>query len=296
MTILIRPLNSLSEFRAVEHLQRQVWETGDLEVAPLHMLTTVVHNGGLLLGAFDEDVLVGFVFGFLGTDETNPNRPALTRLKHCSHMLGVLPAYRDQGLGYQLKLAQREFVLKQGIRLVTWTYDPLESRNARLNIARLGAVCHTYRRNIYGEMADALNAGLPSDRFQVEWWITSARIQERLFGQRAALVLDSFLSADTPILNPSEVAPDDGLPRPAHEPLSSRGTFALIEIPSDFQAIKAHDMVLARAWRQQTRELFEQAFADGYLVTDFFREILEGRERSFYAISLGRGQADLSDG
>lgn len=296
MPIIIRPLASLNEFRAAEQLQRQVWDTGDLEVVPLHMLTTVAHNGGLLLGAFEEGVLVGFVFGFLGTDETNPDRPALTRLKHCSHMLGILPTYRDQGLGYQLKLAQREFVMRQGIRLITWTYDPLESRNARLNIARLGAVCHTYRRNIYGEMADALNAGLPSDRFQVDWWITSARINERLFGQRAALVLDSFLSADTPILNPSDVAPDDGLPRPAHEPHAPEGTFALIEIPSDFQAIKAHDMVLARAWRQQTREIFETVFAAGYLVTDFFRENLEGRERSFYAISLGRGRADLSDG
>lgn len=296
MRIDIRPLNDIDEFRAVERLQHQVWNSGDLDVVPLHMLTTVAHSGGVLLGAFAGEALVGFIFGFLGTDESSPDRPALARLKHCSHMLGILPAYRDQGLGYQLKLAQRECVIKQGIRLITWTYDPLESRNARLNIARLGAVCHTYRRNIYGEMADGLNAGLPSDRFQVEWWITSARINERLFGQRAALVLDSFLSAGTPILNPTDVAPDDGLPRPAHELRSPDGTFALIEVPSDFQAIKAHDMVLARAWRQQTREMFEQAFAAGYLVTDFLYENLAGRARSFYAISLGRGQAELSDG
>ena len=295
MTLTIRPLDSLDELRAVEELQRQVWDSGDLEVAPLHILTTVAHNGGLLLGAFDDDVLVGVVFGFLGTDAANPDRPALVRLKHCSHMLGVLPHYRDHSLGYQLKLAQREFVIKQGIRLITWTYDPLESRNARLNIARLGAVCHTYQRNIYGEMADALNAGLPSDRFQVEWWITSARIQERLFGQRAALVLDSFLSADAPILNPSEVAADDGLPRPAHDPRAPDGTFALIEIPSDFQAIKAHDLALARAWRQQTREILETVFANGYLVTDFFHETLEGRRRSFYALSFGHGPADVND-
>lgn len=295
MPIDIRPLDSIAEFRAVEQLQRQVWNSDDLEVAPLHMLTTVAHNGGVLLGAFEGEALVGFVFGFLGTDESSPNRPAMARLKHCSHMLGVLPAYRDQGLGYQLKLAQREVVIKQGIRLITWTYDPLESRNARLNIARLGAVCQTYWRNIYGDMADALNAGLPSDRFQVDWWITSARIKERLFGQRAALVLDSFLSAGTPILNPTHVAPDDGLPRPAPDPGLPTGTFALVEIPSDIQAIKAHDIVLARAWRQQIREIFENAFAEGYLITDFFRENLAGRERSFYAISFGRGQADLSD-
>jgi predicted GNAT superfamily acetyltransferase len=296
MSITIRPLDSLDDLRAVEQLQRQVWNSNDLEIAPLHVLTTVIHNGGLLLGAFDDDRLVGFVFGFLGADETQPSRPALARLKHCSHMLGVLPEYRDKGAGYQLKLAQREFVLQQGIRLITWTYDPLESRNARLNIARLGAVCHTYQRNLYGEMTDALNAGLPSDRFQVDWWITSARVKERLFGQRAALVLDSFLSAGTPILNPSDVAPDDGLPRPVHDPRSPDGAFALVEIPSDFQALKTHDWLLARAWRQHTREIFEDAFAAGYLVTDFFRETLEGRVRSFYALSLAHGQAELSDG
>jgi predicted GNAT superfamily acetyltransferase len=292
--ITIRLVESIEDFHAVEDLSRRVWESTDLEVVPLHMLTTLAHNGGLVIGAFEGDRMIGFVLGFLGTDEADPNRPALARLKHCSHQLGVLENYRDRGVGYRLKLAQREFVLKQGIRLITWTFDPLESRNARLNIARLGAVCNRYLHNIYGELDDRLNAGLPSDRFQVDWWITSARVKERLFGQRAALVLDSFLSAGGEILNPSEVAPDDGLPRPAHDPAQPQGMFALVEIPSHFQAIKAHDMILAQAWRQQTREIFEAAFAAGYLVTDFFRENVEGRTRSFYALSLQK--ARLVDG
>ena len=193
--ITIRLIESLDDFHAVEDLSRRVWESTDLEVVPLHMLTTIAHNGGLVLGAFDGDRMIGFVLGFLGADEADPKRPAMARLKHCSHQLGVLEEYRDRGVGYQLKLAQRDFVLKQGIRLITWTFDPLESRNARLNVARLGAVCNKCLRNIYGELDDGLNAGLPSDRFQVDWWITSARVKERLFGQRAALVLDSFLSA-----------------------------------------------------------------------------------------------------
>jgi predicted GNAT superfamily acetyltransferase len=283
--IIIRPLESHADFHAAEDVARRVWESSDLEVVPLHMLITIAHNGGLALGAFDGDRLIGFVLGFIGTDDTTPNRPALAHLKHCSHQLGVLAEYRDQNVGYQLKLAQRDFVLKQGIRLITWTYDPLESRNAHLNIARLGAVCRTYIENLYGQMDDGLNAGLPSDRFQVDWWITSARVKERLFGRRAALVLDSFLSAGATLLNPTEVAPDDGLPRPAHDPAIPNSLFALVEVPSDFQAIKAHDPILAQAWRQQTRESFEDAFAAGYLVTDFFRETWEGRVRSFYALS-----------
>jgi predicted GNAT superfamily acetyltransferase len=121
-----------------------------------------------VLGAFEGECLVAFIFGFLGTDEAAPGRPALARLKHCSHQLGVLPDYQNQGIGYRLKLAQRDFVLKQGVRLVTWTYDPLESRNARLNIAKFGAVRRTCLREPYGVMTGALNAGVPADRLQVD--------------------------------------------------------------------------------------------------------------------------------
>lgn len=288
MPISIRPLETPDDFHALEALQRTVWPGTETDVVPLHLLTTAAHNGGLVLGAFDGSRLVGFVFGFLGTDEADPTRPAMTRLKHCSHMLGVLPEYRDQHVGYRLKLAQRDWVDAQGVRLITWTYDPLEARNAQLNIARLGAVCHTYFRNVYGDMADGLNAGLPSDRFQVDWWITSARVRERLFGQRAALVLDSFLSSGVEILNPSHIAPDDGLPRPAPAPRLPVGTFALVEIPFAIQAIKAHDMLLAQAWRAQTRALFENAFASGYLITDFVTAVHEERRRSFYVLAQGQ--------
>jgi predicted GNAT superfamily acetyltransferase len=290
----IRPLETMDEFRAVEELQRQIWPGTETEVTPAHVLTTVAHNGGLTLGAFDDEQLVGFVFGFLGTDEANPNRPALTRLKHCSHQLGVLPDHRGRGVAYQLKLAQRDFVIRQGVRLITWTYDPLEARNARLNIARLGAVCRTYRRNIYGDMADALNAGLPSDRFQVDWWVTSSRVKERLSGRRGALNLESFTSAGCQILNPTTLS-GNGLPHPSERFLDLAGIISLVEIPTDFQVIKARDMTLAQAWRQHTRELFEAAFDVGYMVTDFFREPMEDRERAFYAISQGDARFEYSE-
>jgi predicted GNAT superfamily acetyltransferase len=284
--IFVRPLIEIEHFQAVEALQREIWPGSELDVVPLHMLTTIAHNGGLVLGAFHAEQMVGFLMGFLGTDDGPSDRPAMTRLKHCSHQLGVLPAYRDQNVGYQLKLAQRDFVSAQGVRLVTWTYDPLESRNARLNIAKLGAVCGTYKREVYGPMQDGLNAGLASDRFQVDWWLTSARVKERMFGQRAPLVLDSFTSAGAEILNPSSMG-DDGWPRPAERLVALTGTLALIEIPADFQAIKAHDLGLAAAWRAHTRALFEAAFASGYWVTDFFFETVRDRPRSFYALSRG---------
>ena len=293
MTIEIRPLETLADMRAVEELQRAVWGERDADLVPLHLLTTVAHNGGVLLGAWDaaEEKLVGFVFGFLGTDQENPRRTAAANLKHCSHMLGVLPDYRDKGVGYQLKLAQRERVLEQGVRLITWTFDPIESRNARLNIARLGCICHTSLREVYGEMQDELNKGLPSDRFQVEWWITSQRVKHKLSGERKRLTFDSFTSARAAILNPTNL-PAGGLPQPPRQPTAPEGVFALVELPSDFQTLKAADLRLAREWKLQLRALFEAAFADGYLVTDFLHEIVEGRERSFYVLSHGGVKLD----
>ena len=148
----IRPLRTLDDFRAAEDVQRAAWQSDELDIVPLHMLLTVAKNGGVALGAFAQDQLIGFVFGFLGTGEHRygPEAPAAVKLKHCSHQMGILPEWQSKGVGFALKVAQREAVRGQGLRLITWTYDPLESKNARLNILKLGAVCHTYYRDLYG--------------------------------------------------------------------------------------------------------------------------------------------------
>ncbi|NJN43890.1 MAG: GNAT family N-acetyltransferase [Anaerolineae bacterium] len=163
MTITLRHLGHIEDMFVVEHLQRQVWGADDA-VVPHHLLLTAAHNGGLIIGAFDGESMVGFVFGFAGLTST-PNGP---QAKHCSHMLAVLPEYEGQGIGHTLKRAQWQMVRRQKLPLITWTYDPLLSRNAHLNIARLGAVSNTYVPNMYGEMRDALNKGLPSDRLQID--------------------------------------------------------------------------------------------------------------------------------
>ncbi len=287
----IRPIETIADCHAVEELQRRVWPGSDLEVVPLHVLITIAHNGGALLGAWDGETLAGFVFGFLGTDEGEAHRPALARLKHCSHMLGVLLEYRDRGLGHKLKLAQRDVVLKQGVRLITWTYDPLESRNANLNIARLGAVCKTYKREVYGEMADALNAGLPSDRFQVDWWITSQRVKQRLSGDRPRLTYQSFASAGAPIVNPTRLN-TAGLPQMIENITEPLGMLGLVEIPANFQVIKVADNGLAREWKTRTRSIFETAFDAGYIVTDFIYETIDGRQRAFYVLARGDARLD----
>jgi predicted GNAT superfamily acetyltransferase len=294
--ITIRPLASLSDFAQTEDIQRAVWIGAETQIVPGELMSVIAASGGAVIGAFDGDRLVGFVFSFLGTDGgAESQRPAMARLKHASHMLAVIDGYRGQDIGYRLKLAQRDLISRQGVRLVTWTFDPLESKNAYLNIARLGAICTVYKRNAYGDMRDALNTGLPSDRLIAEWWVTSPRVRQRLDGGRAALDLNAYLSAEAPILNPSVVAPDDGLPRPPGTFKLPEGLFALIEIPRDFQALKSYDKDLALEWRMHTRDVFEAVFTEGFMMTDFFVETLEGRPRSFYALSPREAPGAMDD-
>ena len=167
----IRPLHTIEEFHAAENLQRSAWASTDLDITPTHVMLTAAKNGGIMLGAFSSTQLIGFVFGFLGAGEHRfgPEAPVAVRLKHCSHQMGVLPEWQNKNVGYALKLAQRDAVRNQGLRLITWTFDPLESKNAHLNISKLGAVCNTYLRNVYGDLRDGLNQGLATDRFQVDW-------------------------------------------------------------------------------------------------------------------------------
>jgi predicted GNAT superfamily acetyltransferase len=277
----IRLLETHEEMTAVEDLQRAIWPGSETEIVPSHLLITAVHNGGLVLGAFEGDLLVGFVFGFPGL-ESLPDGP---HPKHCSHMLGVLDSHRDSGLGFALKRAQWQMVRHQGLSHVTWTYDPLLSRNAYLNIARLGAVCSTYFRSQYGTMRDGLNAGLPSDRFQVDWWIRTPRVERRLSKRpRGTFRLSQFQEAETQMLY-SPLPRIDGLLQPptGFSPPCER--LALAEIPPDFPALKSADLSLARDWRFFSREVFETCFASGFLVTDFVFD--RESNRSFYVLADG---------
>ena len=283
----IRALVSPEDMQLAEDLQIKVWPGSQVDVVPAHILLAISKNGGVALGAFDREQLVGFVIGFLGTDEKSPDRVASARLKGYSHMLGIHPDHRGQGLGYQLKVAQRSLVLSQGVRLITWTYDPLLSLNAHLNIRRLGAVCQTYIRNAYGEMRDELNRAVASDRFEVDWWITSKRVATRIEGSRGFLDLAKYLAAGAQELN-FPLLRDDGLLHPGQfQPPEKQGV-VMVEIPADFQALRVESMDLAHSWREQTREIFEHAFEVGYIATDFLYLRGETYPRSYYVLTYGK--------
>jgi predicted GNAT superfamily acetyltransferase len=273
MNISIRAVETVEEFRACEDLQRRVWAMPDnLEVVPLHLLVEVQRSGGLLLGAFDGEELVGLVFGF-------PGLTAAGKLKHCSHMMGVAPGYQDFGIGYQLKLAQRERALRDGFDLVTWTYDPLETRNAYLNIHKLGALCRTYIRDYYGPLSDGLNVGLPSDRFQVEWWITSERVVQRLAGKSSNQVSGPAFQVN------ATTRSAEGLLAPGALILDVDASLIQVEIPGDYQAVKAADPGLALAWRLAARQVFEVYLRAGYTVVDFLSRKKAGGRLGYYFLA-----------
>jgi predicted GNAT superfamily acetyltransferase len=282
----IRLIDTPEEMRLIEDLQRAVWPGSETDIVPLHMLVTAVHNGGLVLGAFDKEKIIGFVFGFPGL-ETTPDGP---RPKHCSHMMGVHPDHRDDGIGFALKRAQWQMVRHQGLDHITWTYDPLLSRNAYLNIAKLGAVCITYRQSEYGDMRDGLNVGLPSDRFQVDWWINTPRVKRRLDKKpRPTLKLSHVTRTG---LRPFYAVNSSGLIRPPENIPPFEDRLLLAEIPADFLDLKTKDFTLARDWRFFTRELFETAFAKKYIITDFIFDKREDIARGFYILTHGESTLD----
>ena len=230
--IVIREVETAAEMRAVEELQKEVWGVPDLDVVPATHLIEVKAAGGVLLGAFDGNTLVGFVYGFVAQEDG--------RIAHHSHMLAVKPAYRNYNLGYKLKLAQRDEVLAQGIDLITWTFDPLQSLNAHFNFTKLGVIADRYIINFYGEEAASFLHQTGTDRFWVKWLLTSDRVVQRL------------------------LAPKPALENPADK--------LLIEIPADINAVQQESPETAREWRERTRQAFTEALARGYVVRDFYRE------------------------
>ena len=165
--IIVRKCESLEDFHRCVELQREIWGEADLEVEPATMFVVAAHTGGEVLGAFDGDRLVGYTLALVGLRDR-------TTYLH-SHMAGVKPQYRDRGVGRMLKLFQRSEALGRGIRLIQWTFDPLEARNAHFNLNRLGAICRTYQPNLYGVTTSPLHRGLATDRLLVEWHLDSAR-------------------------------------------------------------------------------------------------------------------------
>jgi predicted GNAT superfamily acetyltransferase len=277
--ISIRPLAQLEEYKEAETVQCLAWHMDNAnDAVPLNMLVAAQRYGGLVAGAFDDhNLMLGFVFGFLGTTGDG-------HVKHCSHMLGIRPDVQHKHIGYRLKLFQRQYVMKQGWDLITWTYDPLECPNASLNIAKLGGMVRTYIPNMYGAWEESLNRGLVTDRFEVEWWLRSPRVCAIVESTAARQTFQTAYELGAQdVLSVERDA--NGLLHPLEPILDFSGDRVLIEVPADFQALKAASLELAQTWRQVTRTLFTQYFARGYAVVDYLSEMVESRRQNKYLLA-----------
>lgn len=224
-------------------LQREIWGFHDVELLPRRLFVVASKIGGQLLGAFDDSKMVGFCLCIPGL---KPNGKSYLH----SHMLGVLPPYRNTGLGRRLKLKQREYALEQGIDLIEWTFDPLEIKNAFFNIERLGAIVRRYVHNQYGTTSSHLHGGLPTDRLIAEWWLQSPRAVAA--GSEGERSLDG---------EPSE---------------------ARISVPANIAEMRLKDPGIARKVQAAIGEQFQNYFERGLAVTGFERNNTEG----VYLLSL----------
>ncbi len=281
----IRLLHNLDEMHEAVALQKTYWGNDLESVVPAHMLFSLATSGGHILAAFDGDKMVAVLIGFLGTDVQEANRPAMANLRIVSKRMIVLPEYRGQGIGYKLKKRQREFAMRQGIRLVTWTFDPLLAANAHLNIRKLGAISTEYLENYYGTSNEGgLSRTGTSDRLLVEWWVTNRRVEERFNGSRGLINFSQYLEAETPIANASHVS-SSGLIVPSDSVIVPKGSLALVEIPVAYDALIRDHLPLVVQWQSHIRSIMQGFFANGYTVTDFVRSQYENRERAFYLFS-----------
>jgi predicted GNAT superfamily acetyltransferase len=222
--ISFRKCTTLDEFRECVSLQREIWAETDLEIEPATMFVVAAHTGGQVLGAFDGDRLVAYTLAVAGLLRATP-------YLH-SHHTGVHPDYRDRGVGRMLKLFQRDEALSREIRLIQWTFDPLELRNAHFNFNRLGAIARTYHRDLYGVTTSPLHRGLATDRLVAEWHLDSPRVIAAI----------------------GDIATD----------VRSSAALASIEVPSELERWKVQDLQQVQRVQQHLREEFTNWFARGY--------------------------------
>ncbi len=205
--IIIRHCSGTDEFAACVALQKEVWNFSDADLVPLRLFVVADKIGGQVIGAFDGELMVGFALSIPGSRFGHP-------YLH-SHMLAVKDSYRDRGLGRRIKLAQRQDAMDRGFALLEWTFDPLEIKNAYLNVEKLGAIARRYTINQYGPSSSPLQGGLPTDRLVAEWWLGSKRVRSLLDAGGAATRASSV--AEKRITVPSAIAEwktsEEGRPR-----------------------------------------------------------------------------------
>lgn len=274
--MVLRDLKTLDDFKQVVALEKAIWGVDYEDVVCAPILAVTVKRGGVLIGAFDEGRMVGFVYSLPGIRNRKPTQ--------WSHMLGVIDEYRNAGLGRTLKLEQRLRSIDLGCDLIEWTFDPMQALNAHLNFVRLGVVVEEYGINLYGESSSRLHRGTPTDRFIAQWWIAEPHVVRRIEAQQLAVlrapeVADAHLVNRTTLAGPWLTCSSYDLDRT--EPR------LWVEIPTGFTDMQAEHPSLALEWRMATRAIFTTYFGRGYRVLDFALDRVSGRGRYLLAAREG---------
>lgn len=272
MTIL--PLSSIPGIRGVIALEQAIWGASVPEDAVgVPLFVASLKRGAILLGAYEGERLIGFVYSFPGIKHGRPTQ--------WSHMLGVRPEWRASGVGRALKLEQRRRALAMGIALMEWTFDPLVAVNAHLNFRRLGVIVEEFLPDVYGASSSPLHRGAPTDRFVAQWWLQSPRVEAIVGGEYAAPSAGDW--AGVPCVN--EVARSGEWTLCAGADLTRSGPRLSVAVPPRFTDMLAARPADAHAWRMATREIFQAYLSKGYRATDF--AIAKGADRGLYLLEAG---------
>lgn len=255
----IRPFATTQEYHDCVDLQEETWGRGFSERVSPAILKVSQILGGVSAGAYDgQHRLVGFVFGMTGLRDGE--------LVHWSDMLAVRPEARDAGLGRRLKEYQRDEVMGRGVQKMFWTFDPLQSRNAHLNLNKLGIVVREYMENMYGDTDSPLHRGIGTDRFVALWLLESERVRDCLAG-----VGPPEIDGEYPVALSVERGSAGVHPRPSPPDLSLGNDAITIAVPSEIGSVMEDDLPLAVDWRHATRQTFGHYLTSGYEVTGFRR-------------------------
>ena len=273
--VAIRDLEGIEDLVQLQQVEKEVWGMADEDAIPLTLAVACKAAGNIFVGAFDKQKMVGFAFGFLGREHG--------RTTIHSHMLAVLDAYRHLDLGAQLKQAQRERALAMGVSEMTWTYDPLQSRNAHFNFSKLGVVSDTYKVNFYGPETSSMLHRNGTDRLWVRWVLNSRRVRDRLGARNSRTETLDALKLLAPLVrfDPS------GRPERADLRESIARQRVSIEIPGDILEVERADMGLAREWREATRWAFRESLKAGFFVAEFCRSIRGQQGPGAYLLQKG---------
>jgi predicted GNAT superfamily acetyltransferase len=274
--ITIRRAATIADYRACQEAQRRSWGiTEEGYLVPVATLVGANLHGGLVLGAFlPTGEAVAMSFAFLGRVEG--------RLSLYSQLTGVVPRYQSRGLGYRIKLVQRDCARAEGIDRIAWAFDPLQAGNAHFNLARLGATAGRYLDDMYGARTDALNAGVPTDRLIAEWETTA--VIPASMPADAAAALPRLIHAGT---GQGEEADPTGPPGPTSVGLVLEAPRILLEVPADIARLRRERPASAEAWRAAVGQAFRAAFDAGYRAVHFIREQSPRGRRVFYVLERG---------